>query len=80
MPPPPHTHPVSASAHHSPLAKLSGQEEIIRMGETGNGCLYVITRGKVVVTGQGKDGEKYQLCEQVPGDYFGEVSLVKPGA
>ena len=40
--------------------------------------MYVITGGYTRVTVP-KDGVEQELCRQQPGDYFGEVSLVKPG-
>ncbi len=62
----------------STTASFAADQRIISNGEAGH-CMYVILKGAARVSVGNNDGEVVELAKLVPGDFFGEVSLVDDG-
>ncbi len=65
--------------HHSRSLKFAKGEHVLVAGDMGR-RLYVVLSGRVRVYRCGVDGHEHTLNFLAPGDYFGELALLGPGA
>lgn len=49
-------------------------QTVVRQGEVGASCMYVIQQGELEVVAE-ENGRETRLCVLGPGDFFGEMSL-----
>jgi hypothetical protein len=80
-----HRVPILSALSGGALEDLSGRlslerfppgTAIVREGEEGD-SLYLIKQGKVEISQRGTEAEEQVLCERGPGDYFGEIALLR---